>query len=232
MEEMGFNVTHLYGMTESYGPSTVCAFQEEWKDLPLAERAAMMARQGVPIVTHSAAEIIDRETGEILPADGVTIGEVVMRSNTIMRGYLKDEETSDNTLRDGWLHSGDLGVKHPDGYIEMKDRAKDIIISGGENIASLEIEEVLYSHPQIMEAAVVARPDEKWGESPCAFVTLKPNAEGTVSAEDIIAYCRQNMAGYKIPRTIVFGPLPKTATGKIQKFVLRDHARQLGSETT
>ena len=227
MEAMGFNVTHLYGMTESYGPSTVCAFQEEWKDLPLQERAAKMARQGVPIVTHSDADIVDPETDQILPADGVSIGEVVMRSNTIMRGYLKDEATSDHTLRNGWLHSGDLGVKHPDGYIEMKDRAKDIIISGGENIASLEIEEVLYSHPQVMEAAVVARPDDKWGESPCAFVTLKPDAEGKVSAEEIIAHCRQNMAGYKIPKTVIFGPLPKTATGKIQKFVLRDQARAL-----
>ena len=227
MEEMGFNVTHLYGMTESYGPSTFCAFQDEWRDLPLAERAAKMARQGVPIVTHSDADIVDRDTDEILPADGVSVGEVVMRSNTIMRGYLKDEATSDHTLRNGWLHSGDLGVKHPDGYIEMKDRAKDIIISGGENIASLEIEDVLYSHPQIMEAAVVARPHEKWGESPCAFITLKRGAEGEVSAEDIIAYCREHMAGYKIPRTIIFGPLPKTATGKIQKFVLRDQARRL-----
>ncbi|WP_210191775.1 MULTISPECIES: long-chain-fatty-acid--CoA ligase [Rhodomicrobium] len=227
MEEMGFNVTHLYGMTESYGPSTVCAFHEEWRELPLAERAAKMARQGVPIVTHSAADVLDVATGEPLPADGVSIGEVVMRANTIMRGYLKNPEASDEALRDGWLHSGDLGVMHPDGYIEMKDRAKDIIISGGENIASLEIEEVLYSHPMVVEAAVVARPDEKWGESPCAFILLKPEAAGTVSAEDMIAYCRQNMASFKIPKTIIFGPLPKTATGKIQKFVLRDQARAL-----
>ena len=226
MEAMGFNVTHLYGMTESYGPSTFCAFQEEWRDLPLPQRAARMARQGVPIVTCSDADVVDRVTGEVLPADGVSIGELVMRSNTIMRGYLKDEATSEHTLRGGWLHSGDLGVKHPDGYIEMKDRVKDIIISGGENIASLEIEEVLYGHPQIMEAAVVARPDEKWGESPCAFVTLKPGAED-IGAEAIIEYCRQNMASYKIPKTVIFGPLPKTATGKIQKFVLRDQARAL-----
>ena len=177
---MGFNVTHLYGMTESYGPSTFRAFQEEWKDLPLAERAAKMARQGVPIVTHSDADVVDRDDGEPCPPTASASAKLVMRSNTIMRGYLKDEATSDHTLRNGWLHSGDLGVKHPDGYIEMKDRAKDIIISGGENIASLEIEEVLYSHPQVMEAAVVARPDDKWGESPCAFVTLKPDAEGKV----------------------------------------------------
>ena len=166
MEAMGFNVTHLYGMTESYGPSTFCAFQEEWSDLPLPQRAAKMARQGVPIVTYSDADVVDRDTGEVLPADGVSIGELVMRSNTIMRGYLKDEAASEHTLRDGWLHSGDLGVKHPDGYIEMKDRAKDIIISGGENIASLEIEEVLYGHPQIMEAAVVARPGREMGRKP------------------------------------------------------------------
>ena len=227
MEEMGFNVTHLYGMTESYGPSAFCAFQDEWRDLALPERAAKMARQGVPIVTHSNADVVDRDTDEILPADGVSVGEVVMRSNTIMRGYLKDEAASDHTLRNGWLHSGDLGVKHPDGYIEMKDRAKDIIISGGENIASLEIEDVLYSHPMVMEAAVVARPDDKWGETPCAFVTLKPDAEGKASVEDIIAHCRRNMASYKIPKTIIFGPLPKTATGKIQKFVLREQARAL-----
>jgi fatty-acyl-CoA synthase len=186
-----------------------------------------MSRQGVPIVTHSAADVLDVVTGEPLPADGVSVGKVVMRANTIMRGYLKNKQASDETLRDGWLHSGDLGVMHPDGYIEMKDRAKDIIISGGENIASLEIEEVLYSHPMVMEAAVVARPDERWGESPCAFVLLKPEAAGQVSADDIIAYCRANMASFKIPRTIVFGPLPKTATGKIQKFVLRDQARAL-----
>ncbi len=227
MEGLGFNVTHLYGMTESYGPSTVCAFQEDWADLPLAERAAKMARQGVPMVTHSAADVLDMATGEPLPADGVSMGELVMRANTIMRGYLKNEAASEATLRDGWLHSGDLGVKHPDGYIEVKDREKDIIISGGENIASLEIEDVLYSHPMVMEAAVVARPDEKWGETPCAFVTLKPGADGQVSAEDIIAHCRRNMAGFKTPKTIIFGPLPKTATGKIQKFVLRDQARAL-----
>ena len=200
---------------------------------PGQQRAAKMARQGVPIVTHSAAEILDRETGEILPADGVSIGEVVMRSNTIMRGYLKDEAASDHTLRDGWLHSGDLGVKHPDGYIEMKDRAKDIIISGGENIASLEIEEVLYSHPQIMEAAVVARPDDKWGESPCAFVTLEAGCRrpGQRGRHHRLLPPEHGRA-IKFPKTIIFGSLPKTATGKIQKFVLREQARQLRSDTT
>jgi fatty-acyl-CoA synthase len=227
MEEMGFNVSHLYGMTESYGPSTICAFQEEWKTLPLQERAQKLSRQGLPIVTHSAADVIDQKTGEPLPADGESLGELVMRANTIMRGYFKNQAASDDALRGGWLHSGDLAVKHPDGYLEIKDRAKDIIISGGENIASLEIEEVLYRHPLVMEAAVVARPDATWGESPCAFVTLKPEAEGRVGAEDIIAWCRQNMAHFKAPRTVIFGPLPKTATGKIQKFVLRDQAKGL-----
>ncbi len=227
MEEMGFNVTHLYGMTETYGPSTICAFQEEWRALPLQQRAAKMARQGVPIVTHSAADVIDRATGEPLPADGESLGELVMRANTVMRGYLKNKEASDETLRGGWMHSGDLAVKHPDGYLEIKDRAKDIIISGGENIGSLEIEEVLYRHPMVIEAAVVARPDEKWGESPCAFVTLKPEAVGQVSAEEIIAWCREHMAHFKAPKTVIFGPLPKTATGKIQKFVLREQAKAL-----
>jgi fatty-acyl-CoA synthase len=227
MEEMGFNVTHMYGMTESYGPSTVCAFQDEWADKPLEERAALMARQGLPIVTFGAADVLDRETGLPLPADGASLGEMVMRSNTVMRGYYKEPAASDETLRDGWLHSGDLAVKHPDGYIELKDRAKDIIISGGENIASIEVEEVLYKHPQVMEAAVVAKPDAKWGESPCAFVLLKPEAEGQVSAEEIIAFCRSHMAAFKIPRTVLFGPLPKTATGKIQKYVLRERARDI-----
>jgi fatty-acyl-CoA synthase len=228
MEAMGFTITHMYGMTESYGPSILAAPQEDWAEKPLDERAALMARQGLPIVTFGAADILDRETGSPLPADGESLGELVMRSNTIMSGYYKDEAASDAALRDGWLHSGDLAVKHPDGYLEVKDRAKDIIISGGENIASIEVEDVLYRHPQVMEAAVVARPDDRWGESPCAFVTLKPDAEGQVSPEEIMAFCRGNMAAFKIPRTVIFGPLPKTATGKIQKYVLRERARDLG----
>jgi fatty-acyl-CoA synthase len=227
MEAMGFNVTHMYGMTESYGPSLLAAPQEDWAEKPLEERASLMARQGLPIVTFGQADVLDRDTGAPLPNDGESLGELVMRSNTIMRGYYKDEAASEATLREGWLHSGDLAVKHADGYIEIKDRAKDIIISGGENIASIEVEEVLYRHPQVMEAAVVARPDPKWGESPCAFITLKPDAEGQVSPEDIIGFCRSHMAAFKIPRTVIFGPLPKTATGKIQKFVLRQSAREL-----
>ena len=228
MEAMGFAVTHMYGMTESYGPSILAAPQEDWGEKALEERAALMARQGVPIVTFGQADILDRSTGQSLPADGASLGELVMRSNTIMRGYYKDEAASNATLQDGWLHSGDLAVKHPDGYLEVKDRAKDIIISGGENIASIEVEDVLYRHPQVMEAAVVARPDEKWGESPCAFILLKPEAEGQVSQEDIMAFCRTNMAAFKIPRTVIFGPLPKTATGKIQKYLLRERASELG----
>ncbi len=227
MERMGFRLTHLYGMTESYGPSTGCAWQEAWADLPLDERAVKMARQGVPNLTMSDQSVIDPATGREVPADGETLGELVLRGNTVMKGYLKNPAATDDTLRDGWLHTGDLAVLHPDRYVEIKDRSKDIIISGGENIASLEVEEVLYRHPHVMEAAVVARPDPKWGETPCAFVTLKPGSEGAVTEADVIAYCRDNLAHYKVPRTVVFGGLPKTSTGKIQKFVLRDQAKAL-----
>ncbi|WP_448203124.1 acyl-CoA synthetase [Azospirillum sp. sgz302134] len=227
MERMGFRLTHLYGMTECYGPATGCAWQEAWADLPLDERAVKMARQGVPNLTMSEQTVLDPDTGLEVPADGETLGELALRGNTVMKGYLKNPVATEEALRDGWLHTGDLAVLHPDRYVEIKDRAKDIIISGGENIASLEVEEVLYKHPHVMEAAVVARPDEKWGETPCAFVTLKPGSEGNVTEADIIAYCRENLAHYKIPRTVVFGALPKTSTGKIQKFVLRDQAKGL-----
>ena len=229
MERMGFRLTHLYGMTECYGPSAICAWQEEWGALPLEERAVLMARQGVNHVTVAAQTVLDTATGAPVPADGRTIGELALRSNTVMKGYLKNPTATEETLRDGWLHTGDLAVMHPDGYVEIKDRAKDIIITGGENVASLEVEEVLYRHPHVMEAAVVARPDEKWGETPCAFVTLKPGSEEAVNESDIIAFCRTNMAHFKAPRTVVFGPLPKTSTGKIQKFVLREEAGKLGS---
>ena len=224
MERMGFRVTHLYGLTESYGPSTSCAWQEEWEGLPLGERAGRMARQGVQYLTLDRQRVADPETMRDVPADGFTLGELMLRSNTLMRGYLKNEAASAEAFAGGWFHSGDLAVMHPDRYVEIKDRSKDIIISGGENISSLEVEEVLYRHPQVMEAAVVARPDEKWGETPCAFVTLKPDAEA-VSEADIIAYCRTNLAHYKAPRTVVFGPLPKTSTGKIQKYALRESAK-------
>ena len=228
MERMGFRVTHLYGLTETYGPATVCAWQEEWAGLPISERAARMARQGVTYLTHERQRVVDPQTMADVPADGSTMGELILRSNTVMKGYLKNPTATEAAFEHGWFHTGDLAVRHPDGYIEIKDRSKDIIISGGENISSLEVEDTLYRHPQIMEAAVVARPDPVWGESPCAFVRLKPDA-GPASAEDIIAWCRANLAHYKVPRTIVFGPLPKTSTGKIQKFELRDRAKEIVS---
>ncbi|MFC5359641.1 acyl-CoA synthetase [Azospirillum himalayense] len=227
MERMGFRLTHLYGMTECYGPSTGCAWQESWAELPLEERAVKMARQGVPNVTMSEQTVLDPDTGREVPADGETLGELALRGNTVMKGYLKNPAATEEALRDGWLHTGDLAVLHPDRYVEIKDRAKDIIISGGENIASLEVEEVLYKHPHVMEAAVVARPDAKWGETPCAFVTLKPGSEGRVTEAEVIGWCRDHLAHFKAPRTVVFGALPKTSTGKIQKFVLREQARGL-----
>ena len=226
MERMGFRITHLYGLTESYGPTTVCAWQQEWAALPIGERAARMARQGVQSLILDRQRVVAPATMSDVPADGKTIGEVVLRSNTLMKGYLKNPAATAEAFAEGWFHTGDLAVLHPDGYIEIKDRAKDIIISGGENISSLEIEEALYRHPQVMEAAVVARPDPVWGESPCAFVTLKPDA-GPVSSADIIRWCRDNLAHYKVPKSVVFGPLPKTATGKIQKFALRERAKEI-----
>ena len=228
MERMGFRVTHLYGLTESYGPSTSCAWQEEWAGLPVSERATKMARQGVQYLTLDRQRVADPATLRDVPADGETIGELLLRSNTLMKGYLQNPAATDEAFGGGWFHTGDLAVMHPDGYVEIKDRSKDIIISGGENISSIEVEEVLYRHPQVMEAAVVARPDEKWGETPCAFVTLKPDAGG-VSAADIIAFCRANLAHYKVPKSVVFGPLPKTSTGKIQKYALREQAKEIAS---
>ena len=225
MERMGFRVTHLYGLTESYGPSTVCAWQDPWAELPIEERAARMARQGVACPTLDRQRVVDPQTMTDVPDDGSTLGELVLRGNTLMKGYLKNPGATEAAFEHGWFHTGDLAVRHPDGYVEIKDRSKDIIISGGENISSLEIEDTLYRHPQIMEVAVVAKPDPVWGETPCAFVTLKPDA-GPVSAEDIIAWCRASLAHYKVPRTVVFGSLPKTSTGKIQKFELRERAKE------
>ncbi len=226
MEGMGFTVLHLYGLTESYGPATVCAWQEGWDELAPEDRAAMMARQGVSYPTLDGLMVADPETCAPVPSDGETIGEIMLAGNTVMKGYLKNPAASAKAFVGGWFHTGDLAVRHPDGYVEVKDRSKDIIISGGENISSLEVEEVLFKHPDIMEAAVVARPDEKWGESPCAFVTPRPGA-APLSDADVIAYCRDNMAHYKVPRTVVFGDLPKTSTGKIQKYVLREQAAAL-----
>jgi len=226
MERMGFRVTHLYGLTESYGPSTVCAWQEEWAALPIAERSAHMARQGTAYLTLDCQRVVDPQTMVDVPADGVTMGELVLRSNTVMKGYLKNPAATAAAFEHGWLHTGDLAVSHPDGYVEIKDRSKDIMISGGENISSLEVEEALYRHPEVMEAAVVTKPDPVWGETPCAFVTLKPGGE-PVAAEDIVAWCRANLAHYKVPRSVVFGPLPKTSTGKIQKYELRERAKKI-----
>jgi fatty-acyl-CoA synthase len=223
MENLGFDVTHLYGLTECYGPSLLCAWQPGLHDLPLPEKAAFMARQGVALPTLEEATVINTETGAAVPADGATIGEIAIRGNTVMKGYLRNPRANEAVFVDGWFRTGDLGVLHPDGYIEVKDRAKDIVISGGENISSLEVEETLYRHPDVMEAAVVAHPDEKWGEVPHAFITLKPSAAENRDA--ILAFCRANLAGFKVPRHITFGPLPKTATGKIQKFELRARLR-------
>jgi fatty-acyl-CoA synthase len=229
MEQMGFRVTHLYGLTESYGPTTVCAWQDAWADLPIAQRAARMARQGVPYLTFDTQRVVDPETMTDVPPDGRALGELVLRSSTLMKGYLKNPTATEAAFKGGWFHTGDLAVRHPDGYIEIKDRSKDIIIVGGDNVSSLEIEEVLYRHPQIMEAAVVAKPDPVWGEIPCAFVALKPDVS-LVPAAEIIAWCRANLAQFKVPRCIVFGPLPKTSTGKIQKFELRERAKEIAPE--
>jgi fatty-acyl-CoA synthase len=223
---MGFHVTHVYGLTEVYGPATVCDWHPEWDELPLAEQAVLKARQGVGYAVLEGLMVADPVTLAPCPADGVTLGEVMLRGNIVMKGYLKNTAATDEAFQGGWFHSGDLAVMHPDGYIEIKDRSKDIIISGGENISTIEVEEALYKHPAVLDAAVVARPDEKWGETPCAFVHLKPDAEPLTEA-DLIAFCRQHLAGYKTPKTVVFGPLPRTSTGKIQKYVLRDCARAL-----
>ena len=226
MEGLGFRVIHLYGATETYGPATSCIFQPEWNALPADVRFAKMARQGVAYPMVEEVRVADPSTMTSVPRDGRTVGEIMVRSNTVMKGYLKNESATAKTLVDGWCLSGDLAVWHADGAIEIKDRSKDIIISGGENISSLEVEEVLTQHPAIMEAAVVARPDPTWGETPCAFLELKPGAVQPNDA-DVIAFCRERLARFKVPKTLVFGALPKTSTGKIQKFVLRDRATSL-----
>tara|TARA_B100000965_G_scaffold366594_1_gene351902 strand:- start:141 stop:1520 length:1380 start_codon:yes stop_codon:yes gene_type:complete len=225
MEAMGFEVTHVYGLTEVYGPAVVCEWKPEWDEKPLEERARIKARQGVRYVLQQGLMVADPETLEPVPADGRTLGEVMMRGNITMKGYLKNKSATEKALAGGWFHTGDLGVMHPDGYIELKDRSKDIIISGGENISSIEVEDALYSHPAVMEAAVVARPDEKWGETPCAFITLKPGS--TVTEAEIREHCAKHLARFKLPKTFVFTDLPKTSTGKVQKFVLRERARGL-----
>jgi fatty-acyl-CoA synthase len=225
MERNGFDITHLYGLTETYGPAAICEWHREWDDLPLEERARMKSRQGVRYTMLEAIMVADPTTLEPVPADGETLGEVFFRGNIVMMGYLKNPTATEAAFRGGWFHSGDLAVMHPDGYIELKDRSKDIIISGGENISTIEVENVLYRHPAVLEAAVVARPDEKWGETPCAFIVLRPDAP-PVSEAEIIDYCRKNLAHFKAPRRVVFRDLPKTSTGKVQKFVLREWAKQ------
>jgi fatty-acyl-CoA synthase len=227
MQAIGFEVTHVYGLTEVYGPVTVCAWQEAWSDLPPAQQAVYKARQGVPYVTLEGVMVGDPLTVLPVPSDGKTMGEIFMRGNTVMRGYLKNPRATQDAFAEGWFHTGDLGVMHPDGYIEVKDRLKDIIISGGENISTIEVEGVLYRHPAILEAGVVARPDAKWGETVCAFITLKDGE--TATAEDIIAFCRENMAHFKVPQTVIFGPLPKTSTGKLQKYKLREGAKAIAA---
>ncbi|MFW3613779.1 acyl-CoA synthetase [Billgrantia antri] len=225
VEKLGIEVTHVYGLTEVYGPVTVCAWREAWDELPLEQRARIKARQGVRYHMLEALCVADPNTLEPVPKDGETIGEILMRGNNVMKGYLKNEAATEQALEGGWYHTGDLAVWHPDGYIEIKDRSKDIIISGGENISTIEVEDAIYSHPAVEEAAVVAKPDEKWGETPCAFVKLKVGY-GEVSEADIIEHCRQHLARFKVPKTVIFTELPKTSTGKIQKFVLREEARK------
>jgi fatty-acyl-CoA synthase len=224
MEALGFHITHVYGLTEVYGPAVVCAWHDEWDALPAAERARLKARQGVTYPVLEELTVADPVNLMPVVPDGATMGEVLMRGNIVMKGYLKNPRATEEAFAGGWFHSGDLAVMHPDGYIELKDRSKDIIISGGENISTIEVEDVLYRHPAVLEAAVVARPDPMWGETPCAFVDLKPQA--TATAEEIIAFCREHLARFKAPRTVLFGPLPKTSTGKIQKFVLRERAKE------
>ncbi|MDH3695105.1 MAG: AMP-binding protein, partial [Gammaproteobacteria bacterium] len=226
MEEKGFHMTHVYGLTETYGPAVICEWHDEWDELSRDDKAAKKSRQGVPYHVLEDLTVMDADSMQIQSADGAAMGEVMFRGNIVMKGYLKNPEATKDAFAGGWFHSGDLGVLHDDQYIQLKDRSKDVIISGGENISSIEVEDVLYRHPDILEAAVVARPDEKWGETPCAFVTLKDACEG-VSENDIIEFCRDNMARFKAPKTVVFGPLPKTSTGKVQKFKLRESANEL-----
>ena len=225
MQEQGFNVTHAYGLTETYGPAVMCAWKDEWSGEPIEKQAYLKARQGVKYHMLEDLCIMDPETMTPVPADGETMGEVMFKGNIVMKGYLKNKKTTSASLADGWFHSGDLGVLQPDGYIQLKDRSKDIIISGGENISSIEVESTLYKHPDVIAAAVVAKPDEKWGETPCAFLEVKTGS--TASADDFIQFCRDNLASFKCPRTVVFQELPKTSTGKIQKFKLRDQAREM-----
>nr|GMD84764.1 probable acyl-activating enzyme 1, peroxisomal [Ipomoea batatas] len=227
MEELGFEVIHSYGLTETYGPGTVCAWKPEWNSLPPNARAKLKARQGLHHIGMEVVDVKDPATMKSVPPDAKTLGEVMFRGNTVMNGYLKDLKATEDAFKGGWFRSGDLGVKHPDGYIELKDRSKDIIISGGENISTIEVESVIFSHPAVLEAAVVGRPDDHWGETPCAFVKLKDGYN--VSANEIIKYCRDHLPHYMAPKTVIFDDLPKTSTGKTQKFILRQRTKAMGS---
>ena len=223
MEKLGVSITHVYGLTETYGPAAVCVKQEEWNDLPLEEKARLNGRQGIPNPMEEAMVVMDPATMQPVPADGQTMGEIMFRGNIVMKGYLKNPAASDKAFAGGWFHTGDLAVLEPDRYAKIKDRSKDIIISGGENISSIEVEDALYRHPAVLAAAVVARPDPKWGETPLAFVETKPGAQ--VTAAELVAHCKALLAGYKVPREIRFEAIPKTSTGKIQKFQLRERAK-------
>jgi fatty-acyl-CoA synthase len=223
MKEAGFGVTHLYGLTESYGPAVVNDWHEAWDALTSAEQAEKKARQGVRYGALEALDVLDPEAMTPVARDGETLGEVMMRGNVVMKGYLKNKPSTEKAFAGGWFHTGDLGVMHADGYIQLKDRSKDIIISGGENISSIEVEDALYKHPAVAAAAVVAKPDDKWGETPCAFVEIKPDAKA--SADELMQWCRKHLASYKCPRYVVFAEIPKTSTGKIQKFKLREMAK-------
>ena len=227
MENQGFRMTHVYGLTETYGPAVICEWHEEWNQLDSTKQAELKSRQGVPYTALSGLEVMDPESMSKIPADGTELGEVMFRGNNVMKGYLKNPQATDEAFAGGWFHSGDIGVVHSDQYIQLKDRSKDIIISGGENISSIEIEDVLFRHPAVMEAAVVAKPDEVWGETPCAFVNLKPQYTPMPTAEELIAHCKSNMARFKAPKNVIFGELPKTSTGKIQKFILRERANKI-----
>jgi fatty-acyl-CoA synthase len=225
-ERIGVDLTHVYGLTEVYGPASVCAKHPQWEALSSTKRAELNGRQGVRYEMQEAMDVLDPKTRQPVPRDGQTMGEIFFRGNITMKGYLKNPQATEEAFAGGWFHTGDLAVIDADGYVKIKDRSKDIIISGGENISTIEIEDVLYSHPHILEAAVVAKPDEKWGESPCAFIVLK-NDSPPVTESELIAYCRTRLAGFKCPRRVVFGPLPKTSTGKIQKNVLRNLAKDV-----
>ena len=227
MAKIGFDITHVYGLTETYGPAAVCAKHDEWRDLPLAEQVVLNGRQGVRYHALEGITVLDPITMAPVPWDGETMGEIMFRGNLVMKGYLKNERTTEESFRGGWYHTGDLAVMQPDGYVKIKDRSKDVIISGGENISSIEVEDALYRHPAVMAAAVVAVPDEKWGEVPCAFVELREGSEASV--ETLVAHCREHLASFKVPKRIIFGELPKTSTGKIQKFVLREKAKSTAS---